>query len=88
MHSFTYRIIDPQGLHARPVTALAAAALSCAASVRVTRLATGATADAKDLLQLMNLSAPCGEELLVELDGPDEAVIAAEQAIRAALASV
>ena len=85
MRSFTYRIQDPQGLHARPVTALAAAALGSEVSVHVTRVSTGVTADARDLLQLMGLSAPCDEELLVELEGSDDAVSAAELAIRAAL---
>lgn len=70
MIEFSHVIQDPAGLHARPVTELCAEALKWKASVSVACEA--ATADARDLLQLMALGAHCGDTLRVRVEGVDE----------------
>ena len=63
------------GLHARPVAIIADKAASLQAQVRIGREGRGPV-DARSPLLLMTLGAGCGDEVIVEADGPgaDEAV--------------
>jgi phosphocarrier protein len=70
MKSFTYRIDDPNGMHARPAGKLATYAKQFDCDVRVR--CKDREADAKRLLSLMSLGAGCGEELHFQLVGADE----------------
>jgi phosphotransferase system HPr (HPr) family protein len=65
----TARLADRDGLHARPCARIAELARRSASEVR---LAHGdATADAKSVLELMMLTAACGDELTVDANGKD-----------------
>ena len=76
MKAFTYRIEDPNGLHARPAGQLATFAKRFSASIRISL--GEKNADAKRLLSLMSLGARCGSTLTVQALGEDE-----EEAARA-----
>ena len=72
----TARIVNPAGLHARPCHALVTCALGFESVVRVG--ANDVQVSAKSIIELMTLGAPCGTELVLEAEGPDEeAAIAA-----------
>ncbi len=71
MKSFTYKITDPVGIHARPAGLLAKAAK--ASGSKVTIEANGKSADASKLIALMGLGIKCGQEIVVSIDGGDEA---------------
>lgn len=70
MKAFTYRIEDPNGLHARPAGQLATFAKRFSASIRISL--GEKNADAKRLLSLMSLGATHGSELHVLVEGEDE----------------
>lgn len=75
MVTFSYTVRGAEGLHARPVAALAAAARAWESEIRI---AAGARcASARDLMGLMALDARCGEELTVTVAGSDEEAAAA-----------
>ncbi len=76
MKQFTYRIEDPNGLHARPAGQLANFAKQFQSSVRVKTAQK--EADAKRLLSLMSLGAVFGTELIFCVEGNDEDHAAAE----------
>ena len=75
MKSFTYRIEDPNGMHARPAGTLAAQAkkFNSEVTVRVGEK----KADGKRLLSLMSLGATHGTELIFDICGNDEEKAAA-----------
>ncbi len=70
MKSFTYRIQDENGMHARPAGKLATCAKQFVSEIRVA--AGEREADGKRLLALMSLGAVCGTELHVTVRGEDE----------------
>lgn len=72
MREFTYRIADPNGMHARPAGRLATYVKQFESDVRV-RLGEK-EADAKRLLSLMSMGARCGSELHFFIEGADEEV--------------
>lgn len=76
MREFTYRIEDPNGMHARPAGRLATFAKQFDADIRVR--AGEKEADGKRLLALMSLGALCGTELRFVITGIDEDVACAE----------
>ena len=76
MKTFTYRIEDPNGMHARPAGMLAAFAKRFDAEIRVE--ANGKKADGKRLLSLMSLGAVHGTELCFFVSGSDEELAAAK----------
>lgn len=76
MKQFTYRIEDPNGMHARPAGMLATFAKRFAADVRVG--AGEKEADGKRLLALMSLGATHGTELTFTVSGEDEDAAARE----------
>ena len=70
MKSFTYRIEDPNGMHARPAGALATQAKKFESEITV-RVGEK-KADGKRLLSLMSLGAVHGGELVFQIEGADE----------------
>ncbi len=74
MKTFTHRIQDPLGLHARPAGMLvkAAAGYDCAITIE----APSGKADAKRIMAVMRLSAKQGMELTITCSGTDEAAAA------------
>jgi phosphotransferase system HPr (HPr) family protein len=65
----TVRIVNDQGLHARPCHALAKTALGFACDVEVR--VRGRRANAKSILELMTLGASAEDELELYASGPD-----------------
>ena len=77
-------ITDPLGIHARPAAALAIAVGKSGAHVT---LRYGAkTADAKSLVQLLSLGATARSSVTAEIEGEDDAIVAAQLALQAHLA--
>ena len=76
MKQFTYRIEDPNGMHARPAGMLATFAKKFQSDVRVR--AGEKEADGKRLLSLMSLGAVHGSELTFTVTGEDEESAARE----------
>ena len=76
MKQFTYRIEDPNGMHARPAGALATYAKRFLSDVRVRVKDTEKEVDAKRLLSLMSLGAVSGSDLVFSVVGSDEDVAA------------
>ena len=87
MKQFTYRIEDPNGMHARPAGALATFVKQFVSDVRVRVAGNEKEADAKRLLSLMTLGAVMGSDLVFSVSGEDEdrAALAIEEFCRAQL---
>lgn len=75
MKQFTYRLEDPNGMHARPAGMLATFNKQFESDVRVE--ANGKAADGKRLLSLMSLGAVFETELHFTVIGSDEELAAA-----------
>ncbi len=76
----TVRVLNAQGLHARPCHAIASRALSYQSELRV--VARGREINGKSILELMTLSAGPGTELELVARGPDaEALLCALRAV-------
>jgi len=69
MPSFEHHITDDIGLHARPAAEFVRAAAGFTADVRVTL--GDRTADAKSLLEVLQLQAGSGATIVVTADGED-----------------
>lgn len=72
MLAFHYTITDEVGLHARPAGILVKEANKYESQITVKK--DGKTADARRIMALMALGIKCGQEIEVEVSGPDEAV--------------
>ncbi len=70
MVKFTYKVKDPQGMHARPAGIIAAKAKEYRSDAKVTL--GKETIDMKKVLPLMGLQVKCGDELSVSVQGEDE----------------
>lgn len=81
MVTWTYKIQDSGGLHARPASKLVMEALKYQSSIRIT--CGKKQADARDILDVMALGAERGTEITVEAEGEDE--IDALEAVKTAL---
>lgn len=70
MKSFTYKISDPIGIHARPAGIL----VKCASGFdsRLTIETGGKSADLKRIFAVMGLGVKSGDEIKVTADGSDE----------------
>ena len=79
MHTISYTITDPQGVHARPATQLVKVLNGFASSVTAQKGAQRAAG--KSIMGLMSLKLAQGETLTLAFDGTDE-----QQAAQAALA--
>lgn len=75
MKTFTYTIKDPIGVHARPASMLAKEIKKYKSSVSIT--SNGKTVDAGSVIMLMSMGIKCGEEVVIEVTGPDEEAVAA-----------
>ncbi len=71
MKEFTYVITDPAGMHARPAGEFAKTAKGFSSSVKISK--NGKAADAKKLFGIMSLGVKQGEEVLIQVEGEDEA---------------
>jgi len=79
-------ITNPSGFHLRPMAAFAEVALRFQSKVNVTKDA--AAVDGKSPLALMGLAAEQGQQLLIEVSGPDaQATLDALMEVFAALAT-
>lgn len=75
MKSFNYVITDEVGIHARPAGLLVKEAKKYESTVTIVK--GDRKADASKLMMLMSLGVKCGEEITVEVEGPDEDAAAA-----------
>ena len=67
--SRTVRIVNKQGLHARPCMQMVKAANRFQSEVTVT--VNGESANGKSIMELMTLASPVGTELRIEARGSD-----------------
>ena len=74
MASFTAKIIDPIGLHARPASELTKIASSFFSNIKI--IAKGKEGNAKSIMNIMALGIKKDDEITIEADGAD-----ADQAI-------
>lgn len=79
MIKFDYKIVDEQGIHARPAGEFVKLAKGYDSKVLVEK--EGKSADAKKILGLMGLGVKKGEVITVTVDGTDEkqAAVAIEE---------
>lgn len=70
MKEFTYKITDPEGIHARPAGLLVKQAAGYACDVKIIK--EGKEVDAKRIMAVMSLGVKCGTEITVTCDGEDE----------------
>ena len=72
MKEFTYKITDPQGIHARPAGIFVKEAAAFA-TTNITIGKDGKDVDAKRILGVMSLGAKQGDEVVIKCEGDDEA---------------
>lgn len=70
MRTFTYIIKDELGIHARPAGLLVKEARKYES--RITISYQGKAVEATRLMALMGMGIKCGQEITVEVQGPDE----------------
>lgn len=70
MKKFEYRIIDENGIHARPAGLLVKTAKAFESKLTVTK--DGESADAKKLFAMMGLCVKKGDTITVAAEGADE----------------
>lgn len=70
MKSFTYKIRDEVGIHARPAGLLVNLAKSVGGKVTIEK--DGKTADACKLFSVMGLGVKCGDTVKICVEGGDE----------------
>lgn len=66
------KIINPLGLHARAAAQLVRVADSFKSHIKLKRVDTNLTADAKSILSVLTLAAAKGIHLELEIEGADE----------------
>ena len=76
MKQFTYTVVDPVGIHARPAGVLAKKAAEFKSKITVIKGTK--RADTRRLMMLMALSVKCGDEITVIIEGEDEDAAASE----------
>jgi phosphotransferase system HPr (HPr) family protein len=65
------RVCNALGLHARPAAQLVLLTEKFESSVRIHRLDSEISADAKSILDILYVAASCGTELIISADGKD-----------------
>jgi phosphotransferase system HPr (HPr) family protein len=65
------KIVNRQGLHARPCHSIVSTALAHASEVRIRATGSGPEVNGKSILELMTLSASAGTEIEVRAWGSD-----------------
>ncbi len=83
MSTSTLTVVNPLGLHARPAAKLVDCAARFTSDIRLARGTQDI--DAKSIMSVLMLAAPCGAELTLTVTGPDET--AATEALTALFAS-
>ena len=68
--SFTFTVIDPVGLHARPATVLVSAAGKCASNITLNY--NGKSTNAKSIMGVMAMGVPSKATVEVVAEGADE----------------
>ncbi len=76
MTEFTYRIRDPEGLHALPAGDLVKLAESFSCSITLDH--NGNTVDSKRVMHVMSLGVKWNDSITISCDGEDEVEAAAE----------
>lgn len=76
MKTITYKVRDPQGIHARPAGILAKKMSHYKSQVFVEK--NGNKADAKGILAIMGLNIRQGETITITIDGEDEDIAVKE----------
>ena len=71
MREQTVTLVNRLGLHARAAAKLVQVAERFASRIELVR--DGIAVDAKSILGVLTLAAPCGAELVVRAEGPDAA---------------
>jgi phosphocarrier protein HPr len=71
----TCTLTNAVGLHARPASLLVQLAARFQSSIQLT--SSGRTADAKRILQVLQLGAECGAEVRIQAEGDDAAAAVA-----------
>jgi phosphocarrier protein len=69
----TAKIVNPLGLHARAAAQLVHLANGFKSNIKLQRKDNKGIADAKSILSVLTLAATIGTELLIFIDGADEA---------------
>jgi phosphocarrier protein len=64
-------VTSPDGLHARPAALFVRAAAESGAAVRITKVSTGTTADARSILAVLGLDVRGGDDVVLSTDGDD-----------------
>ncbi len=82
MKEFTYKITDPEGIHARPAGLLVKRAGEFKSSVQIGK--DGKFVDAKRIFGVMSLGVKAGNEVVIKAEGEDEdaAIDAMEEFIK------
>ncbi len=70
MKTFTYKITEEVGIHARPAGLLVKAAKECGAKITIS--CHGKSADATKLMAIMSLGVKCWDEVTVSVEGENE----------------
>jgi phosphotransferase system HPr (HPr) family protein len=70
MKEYHFKVTDPAGLHARPVTLIAKVCMDHESNVLVS--CEGKTANGVDALALMAMYVSCGQEMIFTIEGEDE----------------
>lgn len=71
MKSFTAKVIDPVGIHARPASELVQIASKFKSDININ--ANGKSVNAKSIITIMSAGIKCGDDMTIEANGDDEA---------------
>ncbi|VEU59146.1 HPr family phosphocarrier protein [Mesomycoplasma neurolyticum] len=74
MVSFTAKIVDPLGLHARPASKIAQIAAKFPAEIKIIT-SDNRIANAKSIMNIMSLGIKAGSTLIVEVSGENESAV-------------
>lgn len=70
MKSFSYKITDKDGIHARPAGELVKLAKEFSSKITLTK--DGRSGDCKKIFGVMGLAVKCGDEVVLQFEGEDE----------------
>ncbi|MGN1411616.1 MAG: HPr family phosphocarrier protein [Oscillospiraceae bacterium] len=76
MKEIKYTITDENGIHARPAGVLVKKAKEFNSNIKITKV--GKSADAKKLFNIMGLAVKQGDEIVITIEGDDEATATQE----------
>ncbi|MBD3421955.1 MAG: HPr family phosphocarrier protein [Chitinivibrionales bacterium] len=66
----TITVTNPKGVHARPAALIAKTAMHYESSILLKK--DDVVANARQIIEILMLCAPCGSHIVVEIDGADE----------------